>query len=603
MAEQNIQSKLVNQLRQDKIQLWLPPYTLDNGIGQEEMHALAVRYATVIGVPELDVEVALETIRSQAVKKGSGNKLFKEKSIATLEIHLPREVGKGKKHFLETRLDVPVQDIINRITQDFGLQYIKLILSGKTLAPSKKLEEAGVRNNSKVMVLKLSRPEEQTAVANADQKKRSQEESMKRTQKGFQILSERDGSEDPSTTPYLEIADQKGNPLPIPPSENKALILAMGFHEKGRALMKRKQYDDALCHLLEADSEFKKCNSTLLNTVDNYAVLQLDIVWCYRALQALSHLDDSRQRLQQAEDCFIKCYGDRQERLLQIKGSKGGEEVLYLRLYLLQSLLSYLEGNDRRARERLTQVEELYSRLRIDTEKVDVLLSMGFTDQEARLGLRACQGQADLAAEHIIARRKEKEELRKSERKKRRQRVDDISTLVGLGYTKKEAARALHQTNGDVDKAYLMLLESPQPMDTATSPLESDKQSQVDQMMSLGFDRADSEAALRLTDWDLAQATQLLLENQGSLPSELLPPSDSSASTSDSPPSISSPSEEPSTSSGSPGNASLDADLVNEVLEDIPQHEEDYLDLTLDEESELIAQLNSYLDRTSATSG
>lgn len=30
-----------------------------------------------------------------------------------------------------------------------------------------------------------------------------------------------DGSEDPHTTPFLEIADQKGNPLKIPPTEKK----------------------------------------------------------------------------------------------------------------------------------------------------------------------------------------------------------------------------------------------------------------------------------------------------------------------------------------------------------------------------------------------
>lgn len=31
----------------------------------------------------------------------------------------------------------------------------------------------------------------------------------------------------------------------------------MGFHEKGRSLMKRRQYDDALCHLLQADQQFR----------------------------------------------------------------------------------------------------------------------------------------------------------------------------------------------------------------------------------------------------------------------------------------------------------------------------------------------------------
>lgn len=92
-----------------------------------------------------------------------------------------------------------------------------------------------------------------------EEKKRSQDEGVQRTQKGFQILSERgehdttskqcytpgldqskecsknniksfpllypsDGSEDPATTPFLEIADQKGNPLQIPDDERKVCI-------------------------------------------------------------------------------------------------------------------------------------------------------------------------------------------------------------------------------------------------------------------------------------------------------------------------------------------------------------------------------------------
>ena len=41
----------------------------------------------------------------------------------------------------------------------------------------------------------------------------------------------------------------------------------------------------------------------------------------------------------------------------------------------------------------------------------------------------------------------------------------------------------------------------------------------------------------------------------------------------------------------------MDVDLVNEVLEDIPRHEEDYLDLTLEEEMDLIGQMKSFLNR------
>ncbi|XP_041823981.1 NEDD8 ultimate buster 1 [Melanotaenia boesemani] len=589
MAEENVEAKLKNLLKQEKIQLWNPPYTVeDNQPGAQSMQELAERYAPLLSLSVLEVGGALELIRVQAVKRGKGNKAFRETSVATLELLLPRDTKKDPKmkSYLETRLDVQVQQVVDRIGEEYGLKHIKLILNGRTLSADQQLDEQGVKNHSKMMVLKVSDAEQMTK---DEEDRKNQNESVQRTQKGFQILSERDGSEDPDTTPYLEIADQKGNPLKIPHQEKKALILAMGFHEKGRSLMKRKQYDNALCHLLQADQQFSKCGSALLSSVDNYAVLQLDIVWCYRALEALSCLDDSRSRLQRAEECFLRCYGEQQQRLLTIQGSTGREEVLFLRLYLLQCLLSYIEGNDSQARLQLSKVESLYGRLCLDSEKMAQLMALGFTEREARLGLRACQGDLQEAAIQISNRRQERQELMQREQQKRKTRMEAISTLAKLGYSRRDAARALHHANGNLDKAYTILLDSSQAAQATNNNTEGMiSPEKVEQLLYLGFERESSEAALQLTDGNVQAATQLLLDNQGVLSPDLLSPPSTSTSTSSSP-----SSEEPSTSSSSPE----ENELVNEVLEDIPRHEEDYLDLTLEEESELIATMKTYLNR------
>ncbi|KAI2644225.1 NEDD8 ultimate buster 1 [Labeo rohita] len=566
MEEKHMQSVLISLLRKDNVCLWMEPFSSDHHKIQE----LAHKYVAATEFTLEEVISTLESIRADTSRKDEGNKQFKETAVASLQLHLPKtaESQKRKVH-LQTKLDITVQELKKR----------------KILSPGKRLDEQNVKNNSKIMVLVLSSEQVKNELREEEEKKRQQDEGLQRTHKGFQILSERDGSEDPTTTPFLEIADQKGNPLQIPDSERKALILAMGLHEKGRALMKKRNHSAALSHLVQADEQFNKCNSALLNTVDNYAVLQLDVVWCYQALQQLDCLNDARQRLERAEECFKRCYGEQQSRLQQIKGHTGGEDVLFLRLYLLQSLLAYFDGNKNQALNKFKIVEDLYGQLCLDPEKMGLLMTLGFSEQDARLGLRACRGDV-VAAERLISqRKKEKKELKEQEREKRRRRLQDINTLVELGFSKRDAAKALHQTRGDVDKAYGVLLDGAEAQ-------HSNRQKKLDELLEMGFQVDMADSALRIMGDDVVQATQMLLDNQGVVPPDLLSPSPPSSS-----------SEEPSTSSDSTGSSRLDEDLVSEVLEDIPRHEEDYLDVTLDEEKELMVQIRSYLEKQSSSSG
>ncbi|XP_048872307.1 NEDD8 ultimate buster 1 [Brienomyrus brachyistius] len=581
MAEEYMQSKLREYLKNKDIKLWESPYTSkDKESGTRAIKELATQCASALGFPESEVEATLESIRSQAVKRLSGNSMYKETCVATLELILPKALKKepGKRTFFETKLDVTAQEVMNKISEKYEIKYITLVFRGNILNPDKNLNEQNIKHNSKVMILQKSEPEKQQEVVQEEQKVRFQDESLRRTKKGFEILSARDGSEDPETTPYLEIADQKGNPLKIPPNEKKALILAMGFHEKGRALCKKKEHQMALYHLLEADCNFNKCRSELLNTVDNYAVLQLDIVWCYRMLEMLTCLDEAKRRLERAEEYFLKCYGEQKERLLQIKGNTGREEVLFLRLHLLQCLMAWLSGNERHATKLLVKVEKLYKELHMDPNKISRVTELGFTTQEARLGLRACSGDVNAAASYLTERKEEKQKMEAAEREKRRRRLEAINTLQELGYSRKDAARALHKAEGNVDMAFNILEEA------NNNAGEEDSEAKVQKLIYLGFERKQVEDALRQAQGDIQRASELLLEPPGQL----------------SPSTPSSPSEEPSTSSestgpGSSGEEPMDVDVVNEVLDDISSHEEDYLDVTLEEECELINQMKQNL--------
>ena len=82
----------------------------------------------------------------------------------------------------------------------------------------------------------------------------------------------------------MELTDQSGKEVELPKAEKDALVMAMSLHEKGRAAMKKANFELGLVLLLEASEEYDNCRAQILNSVDNYAILNLDIAWCYLRL-------------------------------------------------------------------------------------------------------------------------------------------------------------------------------------------------------------------------------------------------------------------------------------------------------------------------------
>ncbi|XP_054998584.1 NEDD8 ultimate buster 1 isoform X1 [Sorex araneus] len=598
-----LQAKLTQFLREDRIQLWKPPYTDENKEAGLVLKDLARKYADKLECCESEVEKIIEEIRCKAVERGAGNENYKTTGIATIEVFLPSRLRKDRKNLLETRLHITGRELRSKIAENFGFQenYIKIVINKKQLQLDETLEGQGVAHNVKAMVLELEHSEEDVRRhLQLDEEEQSEaalkERRIQRTKRGLEILAERaEMVVDPETTPYLDIANQTGRSIRIPPAERKALMLAMGYHEKGRAFLKRKEYGIALPCLLDADRYFCECCRELLDTVDNYAVLQLDIVWCYFRLEQLECLDDAERKLNLAQKCFKNCYGENHQRLVHIKGNCGKEKVLFLRLYLLQGIRNYHSGNGEEACDYLNKARQLFKELYIDPTKVHDLLQLGFTAQEARLGLRACEGNVGHAAAHITGRREELAQIRREEKEKRRRRLESISALKGMGYSLRAARQALHQASGNLDAALKILLSNPQmwwlsDSDSDSSPRESPSQESIDQLVYMGFEAGAAEAALRAFRGSVQLAAQTLAHNGGSLPPGLQLAPEDAAST---------PSTSPSDSAGT-SSASTDEDMeteaVNEILEDIPEHEEDYLDSTLEDEEIIIAEYLSYVE-------
>nr|XP_020728638.1 NEDD8 ultimate buster 1 isoform X3 [Odocoileus virginianus texanus] len=546
----------------------------------------------------------MEEIRCKAIERGTGNEHYKTTGIATIEVFLPARLKKDRKNLLETHLHITGRELRSKIAETFGFQenYIKIVINKKQLQLGETLTEQGVAHNVKAMVLELRQSEEDARrhfqVEEGKQNEaRLEERRIQRTRRGLEILAERaEMVVDPEATPYLDIANQTGRSIRIPPSERKALMLAMGYHEKGRAFLKRKEYGIALPCLLDADKYFCECCRELLDTVDNYAVLQLDIVWCYFRLGQLECLDDAEKKLKLAQECFKKCYGENHQRLVHIKGNCGKEKVLFLRLYLLQGIRNYHSGNGEEAYEYLNKACQLFKELYIDPSKVHNLMQLGFSAQEARLGLRACDGNVDHAAVHITNRREELDQIKKEEREKKRRRLENINHLKGMGYSTRAAKQALHQAGGNLEEAQKILLRNPQMWwlnDSApesNSRQHSPSRENIDQLVYMGFDAVAAKAALRVFRGNVQLAAQTLVHNGGRLPPDLQLSAEDSSST---------PSTSPSDSAGT-SSASTDEDMeteaVNEILEDIPEHEEDYLDSTLEDEEIIIAEYLSYVE-------
>ncbi|OWK06342.1 NUB1 [Cervus elaphus hippelaphus] len=331
----------------------------------------------------------------------------------------------------------------------------------------------------------------------------------------------------------------------------------MGYHEKGRAFLKRKEYGIALPCLLDADKYFCECCRELLDTVDNYAVLQLDIVWCYFRLGQLECLDDAEKKLKLAQECFRKCYGENHQRLVHIKGNCGKEKVLFLRLYLLQGIRNYHSGNGEEAYEYLNKACQLFKELYIDPSKVHNLMQLGFSAQEARLGLRACDGNVDHAAVHITNRREELDQIKKEEREKKRRRLENINHLKGMGYSTRAAKQALHQAGGNLEEAQKTSTQTGRWQEPSlnSSLVPSPRLVAGPFPLHLGPVCHTSCTCLRVLSCVCSART-------------------SSAST----------------------DEDMETEAVNEILEDIPEHEEDYLDSTLEDEEIIIAEYLSYVE-------
>lgn len=325
----------------------------------------------------------------------------------------------------------------------------------------KSLASQGVVNNQKFMVI----------IMEEDEKGRKEKESVHRRLQSAKedalLLMQRENK-------YMTMEDQDGNAIHLPHGEQQSLMLALAIHEKGKAALKRSHYNEALFLLLEADTEFSQCQSGLLASVDNYALLYLDIVWCYLKLRSADYLEDAAKRLQQCEHQLTASYGPGMCRVEKIKGNSANERCLLMRLHLMQGIVAYHKNRRDEARLKFNEVQMELQVLKIDEDSLKALVEIGFTENEARIALREAAGNLTDAVTRIYRKREERESARKTAKKERKMAKKSrdnhwvnpktLTTLTEMGYEEEAARIALRESGNDIDRALLLLTDIPSLM-------------------------------------------------------------------------------------------------------------------------------------------
>ncbi|GLG96153.1 NEDD8 ultimate buster 1 [Gryllus bimaculatus] len=489
LRAEDILVQVREKLNSDQVKLWLPPYyTEGSGRCEEEIEKLSRSYSQSLNLDLSSCLTAIQSLQSRALERLQERNHYRDTGLATVKVRVPNQLHQRNQLSIQMRLTCLAKDLQEAVAREINdtSARVKLISNGRVLDYEVSLSTQGVRHGTQLMAIILN--------------------------------------EDPSE---VEIADQTGKKLYLPTEEKRALIVAMSLHEKGRVALKAENYALALLLFLEADKEFSICNSSILQSVDNYALLNLDIAWCYLCLRSVTYLPDAEQRLKKCEQSFERSYGPNLERVLALKGNTGNEAALFMRLHLLQAIVLFHQNKRQEAARLFSLVETELGNLKVDDGCLCQLMELGYTASEARLGLRAAHGNIGGAVELITRRREEREQLRKKEEAERKQnrerrklgRCADgrqwvepqlYQLLLSMGFTPFLAQRALQHTNNDVQMSVQLIQEQPDLL--CQQDFNRDT---INKVVALGFSRKKAKKALRNCNGDVERAAELLLRQIG----------------------------------------------------------------------------------------
>lgn len=299
--------------------------------------------------------------------------------------------------------------------------------------------------------------------------------------------------------------------------------MALLLYEKGRVQLKTERFSDALVLFLEADDELKTCQSNLIQSVDNIALLNLDIVWCYLNLKSIMQLPDAEVRLKVCEDNFKRSYGENLSRVQSVKGSSENERSLIARLHLMFGILYFHQNRRNEAKVMFDIAEREIQELKVDEVSVAMLMDMGYSKAEAVTGLRSSFNSIDGAVNFILDRRQKFSASRKEGKKERdaEKLVNNLGfsanprsvvTLHDMGFPQELCALALQKCKDDIEQALNLLQNNQNELKVELAKTIKPNEKYIQQLISLGFDKSIAENMLKINANNFQQALDAMLE-------------------------------------------------------------------------------------------
>ncbi|KAH8252630.1 hypothetical protein KR032_000871 [Drosophila birchii] len=612
----NIFTQVRARLQSEGVKLWEEPY-FSEGLGCIEgaMENLAAEYGRCLGIAADRCYFVLTELQDNALRKLAARREFDATGLATFKVRrIDNRGGGGTTTMQDVKCDLnalgsDLQAAIAAKLQLTDANHVKCIAGGKMVASSATLASQQLKNNQQLIVIVTGR---------GDNQNEALYERINRIKADVEAVVS-------SQNQLMEMEDQNGSPVFLPPDENRSLLIGLGFCEKAKAAMQREDFEEALLLLLEADERFATCNSQFLEKVDNYALLNLDIVWCYLCLKNVTQLPDAERRLAICTRSFRRSYGENFERLYSLKGKACPERALLMRLKLLQGVVLFHQNRRDEAFEHFEAASALLRELKVNEDELTMLVEMGFEVSDARLALRSASSgggggsNVERAVQFIQERRQQLKDARKqskAERSLNRQMSKNkdgedwvnprsVCTLTNMGYDRRLAALALMRTKNDIPQAVdLLQSQADELMAALPKTRVSADTDQVAYLRQLGFDEDSVRAALESTSNNVERAIGFLLrafrsEEELKEAMELVTNLANNGG------------DGPSTSSSNPTPPSP---IIQSVLRqaraemetykayqrfnsDLSQNDQDYLDLPLVQEEHILAEYRNLLEQ------